>query len=126
MLDQKSCKAVVVALASLALLSASGCAKGQAASTPKVVTAEFMVKNMTCTACDQAIVSALSKITGVSTVEADFNRGYAFAEYDPKFVATDAMVAAINGLGFESRVRKPDDVDIPPTKPGVPEAEEGE
>ncbi len=126
MLDRKSCKAVVVALASLALLSASGCAQGQAASTPKVVTAEFLVKNMTCTSCDQAIVSALSKITGVSSVQADFNRGYAVVEYDAKLVDTDLMVAAINGLGFESRVRKPDDMDIPLTKPGVPEPEEGE
>lgn len=125
MLDRKSCKAVVVAWASLALLIASGCAKGPAAPTPKVVTAEFLVKNMTCTACDQAIVSTLGSLEGVSSLQADFNRGYAIAEYDPRFVDTDAIVA-INGLGFEARLRKPGNVDLPPTKPGVVDSGEGE
>ena len=129
-LSRKLSLTMALAATSLALFAAIGCPKGEEAASVQVdgqvATAEFLVKNMTCTSCDQAIVAKLEELKGVSSASADFNRGYVAADYDPKLVSTAALVEEINGMGFESRLRQPGDVDIPPSPHGVPGSEAGE
>jgi len=73
------------------------------AATPKTVTLD--VQNMTCPVCPITVKKSLSKITGVSTVQVDFEHKTATVTYDPDKTATQALTQATTNAGYPSTLR---------------------
>ena len=82
-------------------------ATGPAVATPNAsVTPDslvtFSVTGMSCGGCEKSITEALHKLDGVSSASANTSASMAMAQFDSKTIAPNAMVAAINKLGFST------------------------
>lgn len=67
-----------------------------------IQTVTFKIDGMTCQSCNNAVNMTLTKLDGVISSEADYNRGEAVVKFDPSRVTIDQMVAAINNLGYRA------------------------
>jgi|APLak6261668527_1056067.scaffolds.fasta_scaffold53907_1 mercuric ion binding protein len=85
--------AVLVALPIIAL-----------AAAPKTVTLE--IKNMTCKLCPITVKKSLEKVSGVSTVEVDFDKKTATVTYDPDKAQPEALTKATTNAGYPSTVQE--------------------
>lgn len=74
-----------------------GCG-GDAGNEPVTVT--FNVAGMTCESCEEAIVQAVGQMDGVDMVESHYDPGTAAVLYRPAEVTREAIVEAIEGLGY--------------------------
>jgi copper chaperone CopZ len=72
------------------------------AGEPGVKKASCEVKGMTCDSCRKHIESALLQVEGVKSVQ--FVKKMAYVSYTEAKVKPDALVAAIQGAGYEAIV----------------------
>lgn len=110
-------RASVVTLAmSLLAVALPGCrseARPEATARPEYRTTEqppvvrqavFAVRGMTCRGCEAGVVYVLSRVPGVVSAKADYQRGRAWAEYDPSRAELGELVQAIESLGYSAQL----------------------
>jgi copper chaperone CopZ len=95
-------------LAMLLLLSAAGCVRYDPPETPaQPVAFTVRVDGMTCDGCVSAVTAAVGQVEGVVTCDVSLEDGEARVEADP--AARDAVVAAINDIGYTATPAESDD-----------------
>jgi copper chaperone CopZ len=71
------------------------------ADKPKAVRqATVQVEGMTCDSCASQITASLQKLTGVASAQVEVEQKKAIVGYDPAQVSTQAMLEAIQKLGY--------------------------
>ena len=66
---------------------------------------EFAVDGMHCGGCVKSVTGAISRLAGVRRVDVSLESKSATVEYDGAATGPAAIVAAIEGAGFEARAR---------------------
>ena len=66
---------------------------------------EFAVTGMHCGGCVRSVTRAISQLPGVSRVDVSLEKMGATVEYDVTTLKPAAIVAAIEGAGFEGSLR---------------------
>jgi copper chaperone len=64
---------------------------------------EFAVEGMSCQGCVRSVTGALNQVSGVKRVEVSLEAKCATVDYDATLVDPAAIVAAIEGAGFEAK-----------------------
>jgi copper ion binding protein len=64
--------------------------------------ATIPVEGMTCTSCNVAVETAVSKLDGIHSVKADFESKSAVVIYDKQKVSLEEVTNAINTLGYKA------------------------
>jgi copper chaperone len=59
------------------------------------------VNGMSCGHCENAIVHALKKLDGVSSVTANAKNGMVSVTYDDSIIKTDLIIETIDDQGFD-------------------------
>jgi copper ion binding protein len=80
-------------------------AAGASPEEPVVKVSEFEVEGMTCGHCERAIQTTVGMIDGVETVQASHTEKKAVVRYDAARVKPEAIVAAIEKLGYTAKLR---------------------
>ena len=70
-----------------------------------IVKKEFAVGGMSCGGCAGSVTRAVSQLPGVRKVDVSLTDKAATVEYDSATVDAAAIVAAIEGAGFEAASR---------------------
>ncbi|GIW40306.1 MAG: hypothetical protein KatS3mg076_0883 [Candidatus Binatia bacterium] len=70
----------------------------------KVETVRLHVEGMTCGGCAAAVRVALGRVDGVRKVEVSFEEKAATVVYDPAKTTPEALVEAVEKLGYGARV----------------------
>jgi len=70
-----------------------------------IVKREFAVVGMHCGGCVQSVTRAVSRVSGVRSVDVSLEKSAATVEFDAAAVAPSAIVAAIEAAGFEAAAR---------------------
>jgi copper chaperone len=68
-------------------------------------TREFAVEGMHCQGCVKSVTGAVRQVPGVTRVDVSLERKAATVEFDAASASPAAIVAAIEGAGFESTAR---------------------
>ena len=68
------------------------------------VTTSFAVDGMTCGGCVRGVTKVVSELPGVKAVDVSLPEKAAKVEYDAAAVTPAAIVAAIEGAGFDARL----------------------
>jgi P-type Cu+ transporter len=71
-----------------------------------IETKEYIVNGMSCASCVNRVEKAVRKVNGVESVSVNLATNQAQVKYDPTDVADEQIVAAINKLGFEARLKE--------------------
>lgn len=99
---------LIVSIAVLLAVAAplAGCTDQSSASRkdPNMKTVVIPVEGMSCASCAGKVKRALKDIPGVGDTVVDLGERRATVDYDPRQVALDRLVAAINGTGFKAGV----------------------
>ena len=66
-------------------------------------TTKFTVDGMTCGGCVRSVTRVVSELSGVKSVDVSLPEKSAKVEYDAGAVTPAAIVAAIEGAGFDAR-----------------------
>jgi copper chaperone len=66
-------------------------------------TARFAVDGMTCSGCVRSVTNAITQVAGVRKVDVSLEAKSATVDFDTATTAPAAIVAAIEGAGFEAR-----------------------
>lgn len=66
---------------------------------------EFAVEGMHCAGCVKSVTGAVSKVPGVTRVDVSLAEKVAKVEFDAPKATPEAIVAAIEGAGFDAHVR---------------------
>ncbi len=66
---------------------------------------EFSVAGMHCGGCVKSVSGAVLRVTGVKHVEVSLENNAAKVEFDDTLATPEAIVAAIEGAGFDARAR---------------------
>jgi copper chaperone len=66
-------------------------------------TTKFTVDGMTCGGCVRSVTRVVSELAGVKSVDVSLSEKSANVEYDAAAVTPAAIVAAIEGAGFDAR-----------------------
>ncbi len=61
----------------------------------------FKVSGMMCSSCENSVKSAVTKVDGVKSIEADSDKGTAVVAYDPAKTSDEKIAAAINATKFK-------------------------
>jgi copper chaperone len=80
-------------------------AAGSGAEGPVVKVLEFDVEGMTCGHCERAIQATVGMIDGVESVQASHTGKTAVVRCDAARVKPEAIVAAIEKLGYKAKLR---------------------
>ncbi|WP_339827252.1 cation transporter [uncultured Parasphingorhabdus sp.] len=82
----------------------------EAASQNALKTQTFNIEKMTCTACPITVNKAMSKVSGVSSVDVDFQAKTARVKFDPKRTDAYAIASASANAGYPAspQTRRPD------------------
>ncbi len=67
-------------------------------------TAKIAVDGMTCNGCVRSVTNAVTRLAGVQKVDVSLQEKSATVEFDPAAASPQAIVAAIEGAGFDARV----------------------
>ena len=70
-----------------------------------IIRQEFAVEGMHCGGCVKSVTGAVSRLTGVHKVDVSLEKKAATVEFDAAATGPAAIVAAIEGAGFEARAR---------------------
>jgi copper chaperone CopZ len=91
-------------------LAISSCAqqqKKEEKATPKeqakqvvMIKVKITVDGMTCSACQSNVKKTIKSIDGVSDVEVNLEKRFAYFTYDPQKVKTDQVQKAVNDKGY--------------------------
>src|SRR4030042_3893899 len=73
----------------------------QVKKVEKIVTITFSIEGMTCHFCARKIEEALSGLTGVKSVKADFGYREAIIEYNQEEVTSNELKAVVQTLGYK-------------------------
>lgn len=100
--------------ASLALVLVTACVAGEIpaaadARKTETVTATFAVQGMTCGGCEAGVEMKVGRLAGVETVEASYKESRATVTYAPDEVTPEAIVAAIEELGYTAKILAEDE-----------------
>jgi copper chaperone CopZ len=76
-----------------------------AGADPKLATAVIDVPGIDCAACVAPMRNVLAKVGGFRDLKLDIPRQTVAVTYEPSPGRLVAYVAAINGLGYEARLR---------------------
>jgi len=68
-------------------------------------TREFSVGGMHCGGCVKSVTGAVSRVPGVKHVDVSLENNAAKVEYDTTLATPEAIVAAIEGAGFDAHAR---------------------
>ena len=90
--------AVLLVLGALGWVGRAAAAE-EAAST-------FEVAGMTCGGCEAGVELKVKKLDGVESVEASYKQGTASVVYDLAKVTPDRIIAAIEELGYQAKLRE--------------------
>lgn len=74
---------------------------------PAPKTVVLSVPEMTCSACPLTVKAALSKVEGVTKVEASFEKKEAVVTFDDAKTNVNALIAATANAGYPSTTLKP-------------------
>ena len=66
---------------------------------------EFAVDGMHCQGCVKSVTGAVTRVPGVKRVDVSLESKAATVEFDATAASPAAIVAAIEGAGFEAHVR---------------------
>ena len=66
---------------------------------------EFAVEGMHCQGCVKSVTGAVSRVPGVTRVDVSLADKAAKVEFDASLATPEAIVAAIEGVGFDAHVR---------------------
>jgi copper chaperone len=69
------------------------------------LTREFAVEGMHCAGCVKSVTGAVTRVPGVSRVDVSLEGKTAKVEFDETLASAVAIVAAIEGAGFDAYVR---------------------
>lgn len=78
--------------------------RGRADDVQYAASVQIAIEGMTCRGCASAITDALANVTGVIRADVSYYDRLATVSYDPGKVAPDALVAAIDEIGFTARI----------------------
>ncbi len=92
--------AATLAGIALAITVMIGCGVGARDTDNEPVTGTFDVMGMTCGSCEEAIVQTVGQLDGVDMVESRHETGRTTVLYRPAGVTREAIVEAIEGLGY--------------------------
>jgi copper chaperone len=70
-----------------------------------MLTREFSVSGMHCAGCVKSVTGAVSRVAGVQHVDVSLENGAASVEFDGSVATPEAIVAAIEGAGFDAHLR---------------------
>jgi Cu+-exporting ATPase len=70
-----------------------------------IVKREFAVVGMHCAGCVQSVTRAVSRVSGVKSVDVSLEKNLATVDFDAAAVEPAAIVAAIEAAGFEATAR---------------------
>ena len=94
----------VVALVAAAALWTDRSAPAQESATPAVAarleTTIFRVEHMTCATCPITVKTAMSRVTGVASVDVDFESKTAKVRFDPAVATPERIAAASTNAGY--------------------------
>ena len=68
-------------------------------------TREFSVAGMHCGGCVKSVTAAVTRVPGVKHVDVSLENNAAKVEYDGTLATPEAIVAAIEGAGFDAHAR---------------------
>ena len=68
-------------------------------------TREFAVQGMHCQGCVKSVTGAVKQVPGVARVDVSLEKKAATVEFDAATANPAAIVAAIEGAGFEAQPR---------------------
>ena len=66
-----------------------------------VITAEYKIKGMTCTGCENTIKAGVKKLAGIADVSADYKSGTAVVKCDTTKVTLAQITDAITSTGYQ-------------------------
>jgi copper chaperone len=69
------------------------------------LTQEFAVTGMHCQGCVKSVTGAVKQVRGVTRVDVSLEQNSATVEFDAAAASAAAIVAAIEGAGFDAQVR---------------------
>ena len=69
------------------------------------LTREFSIDGMHCAGCVKSVTGAVSRVPGVKHVEVSLENKAAKVEFDGTLTEPDAIVAAVEGAGFDAHLR---------------------
>jgi copper chaperone len=69
-----------------------------------MATTTLNIQGMTCGGCVKSVTNALQREDGVTRVEVVLEKGTATVDYDPAVTQPEALVAAVDDIGFEASV----------------------
>ena len=69
------------------------------------LTREFSVSGMHCGGCVKSVTGAVSRVPGVKRVDVSLEDKTAKVEFDGAMATPESIVAAIEGAGFDARLR---------------------
>ncbi len=87
----------------LAVLGGLAWASHAAADAPSVISI-FQVEGMTCGGCEAGVKLAVKRLDGVVSVEASYEEKRATVVYDGTRVTPQAILKAIEKLGYSARL----------------------
>lgn len=93
-----------VVLALLAALGGLAWASHAAAREAPSLTSIFQVEGMTCGGCEAGVKLAVKRLDGVVSVEASYEEKRATVVYDGTKVTPQAILKAIEKLGYSARL----------------------
>jgi copper chaperone CopZ len=73
----------------------------------KRATSTFRVTGMTCGGCEVGVEKVVKKLEGVEEVTASYGDKQAVVSYDPAKVTPQAIIAAIEKLGYQAELKQP-------------------
>ena len=92
-------------LGAVALLPTSGAqAVAEAASQNAPKTETFDIEKMTCAACPITVKKAMGKVSGVSSVDVDFQAKTATVTFDPERTDASAIASASTNAGYPAGI----------------------
>ena len=92
-------------LGAVALLPTNGAQAGaQAASQNALKTESFKIDKMTCAACPITVKKAMGKVSGVSSVDVDFQAKTATVTFDPERTDASAIASASTNAGYPAGI----------------------
>ena len=70
-----------------------------------VLTREFSVDGMHCQGCVKSVTKATTAVAGVTRVDVSLEKETATVEFEAAVASPAAIVAAIEGAGFDAELR---------------------
>jgi len=92
-------KIVVFLLLAAVLMQSHASTDGLTAATPDQ-TRIFRIEHMTCAACPITVRTAMQRVSGVKSVEVNFDSKTATVTFDPERTSVEEIAAASTNVGY--------------------------